>query len=85
NDTLMQFQSDILGIPLYRPQVAETTGLGAADLAGLAVGYWQDQSDVARIWFLDREFVPRLSESERHRRYDRWREAVARVRDWDRS
>jgi hypothetical protein len=60
NDALLQFQADILGVAVRRPVVAETTALGAAYLAGLAVGYWKDTADVARNWALDREFAPSI-------------------------
>ena len=56
----MQFQADLLGVPVRRPVVAETTALGAAYLAGLAVGYWHDTADIARNWALDREFLPAI-------------------------
>jgi glycerol kinase len=83
NDGLMQFQADVLGVPVRRPAVAETTALGAAYLAGLAVGYWEDEADVARCWALDREFTPAMPASEREARYRRWQRAVARSRDWE--
>ncbi|MGI8980156.1 MAG: glycerol kinase GlpK [Pirellulaceae bacterium] len=79
NNALMQFQADIVGATVRRPVVAETTALGAAYLAGLAVGYWQDQSDIARNWALDREFQPQMSAAERDERYGRWQRAVKRV------
>ncbi len=79
NNTLMQFQADIVGATVRRPVVAETTALGAAYLAGLAVGYWQDQSDIARNWALDQEFQPRMSAAERDERYGRWQQAVKRL------
>ncbi len=82
NNTLMQFQADILGVPARRPVVAETTALGAAYLAGLAVGYWRDLTDVARNWALDREFKPALAAAERERLYGRWKQAVSRSLDW---
>ena len=66
-----------------RPAVAETTALGAAYLAGLAVGYWQDPADVTRNWALDREFTPGAGASDRDVRYRRWQRAVERSRDWD--
>jgi len=83
NDTLMQFQADILGVPVRRPVVAETTALGAAYLAGLAVGYWDQLADLARHWDLDREFVPAMEEVERQRQYQRWTRAVQRAQDWE--
>jgi len=83
NDPLMQFQADLLGARVLRPRVSETTALGAAYLAGLAVGYWEDSADVARHWALDREFTPGLSHAERTARTRRWRKAVARALDWE--
>lgn len=82
NNLLMQFQSDVLGVPVLRPVVAETTALGAAYLAGLAVGFWKDRSDVTKNWALDREFTPEMSTEEGDARYARWREAVSRSRNW---
>ncbi|MCR4412129.1 MAG: glycerol kinase GlpK [Thermoguttaceae bacterium] len=83
NDLLMQFQADLLGVEVRRPVVAETTALGAAYLAGLAVGYWSDTSEIARQWALDRCFVPAMSAADRDRRHRRWQEAVARSRHWE--
>jgi glycerol kinase len=83
NDALLQFQADILGVPVRRPAVSETTALGAAYLAGLAVGYWQDTADVARNWALDREFTPAMAAPERDAYYRRWQKAVSRSRDWE--
>jgi glycerol kinase len=83
NNGLMQFQADVLGVPVRRPVVAETTALGAAYLAGLAVGYWSDQADVARNWALDREFTPAMPEPERERLYARWKKAVTRSLAWE--
>jgi glycerol kinase len=82
NDLLMQFQSDILGIPLVRPKVRETTALGAAYLAGLAVGFWNGTEELQTQWQRDKEFHPamdaaRVAELKRH-----WREAVARAKGW---
>ena len=82
NDALMQFQADILGSPVRRPVVAETTALGAAYLAGLAVGYWQGQDEIAQNWALDREFKPTMLADERNRRYRDWLKAVERSRNW---
>jgi len=83
NDLLMQFQADILDTAVRRPVVAETTALGAAYLAGLAVGYWNGLDDIARNWALDREFRPQMGDDERRRRYARWTRAVARTLDWE--
>jgi glycerol kinase len=82
NDALMQFQADILGVKVRRPVVAETTALGAAYLAGLAVGYWHDREDVARNWALEHEFAPQIESAERDRLYARWQKAVHRSLDW---
>jgi glycerol kinase len=79
----MQFQADVLGVAVRRPVVAETTALGAAYLAGLAVGYWKDQKDVAGNWALDREFKPAMPVAEREKRYGRWKKAVSRSLDWE--
>jgi glycerol kinase len=82
NNGLMQFQADILGANVRRPVVAETTALGAAYLAGLAVGYWQDLADVARNWALDREFTPQMDAGELEQRYRQWKEGVQRTLGW---
>ncbi len=82
NNGLMQFQADILNAAVRRPVVAETTALGAAYLAGLAVGYWQDLADVARNWALDREFKPQMAAADRDARYAQWQEAVKRSLAW---
>jgi glycerol kinase len=83
NNDLLQFQADILGAVVRRPVVSETTALGAAYLAGLAVGYWSGQADITHNWVLDREFQPRLSADELERRYRQWRRAVERSLDWE--
>ena len=83
NDDLMQFQADLLGVSVRRPMVAETTALGAAYLAGLAVGFWENAADVARHWALDKEFSPAISPETRQSRYARWRKAVDRSLDWE--
>jgi glycerol kinase len=80
-DVLCQFQADLLGIPVRRPRVTETTALGAAFLAGLGAGIWKD-SDLQDLWKLDREFEPSISPDEAGVLQSRWREAVARSRDW---
>jgi glycerol kinase len=84
NSALMQFQADLLDVPVVRPVVAETTALGAAYLAGLAVGFWNDTADVARNWALDREFRSTMTQGERNDLQARWRRAVKRTRDWNR-
>ncbi len=85
NHQLMQFQADMLGVPVRRPVVAETTALGAAYLAGLAVGYWTDPADVARNWALDHEYRPNMPAAERERSYARWQEAVERAKGWEKG
>ena len=76
----MQFQADMLGVPVERPVVTETTALGAAYLAGLAVGYWHDQQELESQWRAEKVFEPNMRESARARLYDGWKQAVARVR-----
>jgi glycerol kinase len=78
----MQFQADILGVPVVRPVVTETTALGAAYLAGLAVGFWSSQDEIAAQWQMDRRFAPRMSEDERSQRLATWRRAIERARAW---
>jgi len=82
NDFLMQFQADILGAPVQRPAVTETTALGAAYLAGLAVGFWESQAEIAQQWQLEKTFEPAMSADQREALYARWQEAVARARSW---
>jgi glycerol kinase len=82
NDLLMQFQADLLGVPVARPAVTETTALGAAYLAGLAVGFWPSATDIAEQWQVERRFEPQLPPAEASERRSRWREAVARSRGW---
>lgn len=80
NNFLMQFQSDVLGVPLERPVVNETTALGAAYLAGLAVGYWKDEQDVKSNWQMNRRFTPAIDENARENLYRGWLKAVRMVR-----
>jgi glycerol kinase len=82
NDDLLQFQADMLGVPVERPTQTETTAIGAAFLAGLAVGFWADPEEVAARWHLDRRFEPSFSHEERARRHRIWRRAVDRARGW---
>jgi glycerol kinase len=82
NELLMQFQSDMLGVPVVRPRIAETTALGAAYAAGLAVGYWASRDELARNWRVDERWRPAMAEGERARLYASWRKAVARSFDW---
>jgi len=83
NNLLLQFQADLLRVPVVRPKVTETTALGAAYLAGLAVGYWKDERDVEANWAVERTFEPRMGQAEVAHRRSRWREALQRSRDWE--
>ena len=83
NNLLMQFQADILHVPVVRPKVVETTALGAAYLAGLAVGFWKDFKEVQSNHQTDRVFVPAKSVDEVAHRRSRWKEALSRARDWE--
>lgn len=82
NDWLMQFQADVLGVPVARPMVTETTALGAAYLAGLACGFWSSESEVSEQWQLERCFEPAMREDERASRLAEWRRAVERSQAW---
>jgi len=82
NDLLMQFQADLLGVPVVRPRVLETTALGAAYLAGLTVDLWKSREELAQQWKAARRFEPHMSSSDRDTRMSRWREAVRRARNW---
>lgn len=82
NNLLMQIQADLLGIPVVRPQITETTAFGAACLAGLAVGYWQDEAELATLWHAERRFEPGMSESRRNVLFSEWRRAVERSLNW---
>jgi len=83
NNLLMQFQADLLQVPVVRPKVAETTALGAACLAGLAVRFWKDRGEVQRAWQPDRTFEPAKSPEEVAHRRSRWAEALSRAREWE--
>ena len=85
NNLLMQFQADILGVPVQRPKVAETTALGAAYLAGLATGFWGSEKEVAEHWAIDRTFEPAMSASDRERLYAGWKRAVERSMHWEQA
>ena len=82
NNFLMQFQADILGVPVQRPRVTETTALGAAYLAGLATGIWQSQDEIATQWQLEQTFEPQMSADQRDALYAKWQAAVERARAW---
>ncbi|MDF2548094.1 MAG: glycerol kinase [Anaerosolibacter sp.] len=83
NNFLMQFQSDILGVPVDRPEVTETTALGAAYLAGLAVGFWNDKEEIAKKWNVDRSFNPGMEEELKEGKYKGWKKAVNRALKWE--
>jgi glycerol kinase len=82
NETLMQFQADILGVDVVRPRVAETTALGAAYAAGLAVGYWENEDDIQSNWGEDKRWTPNMEDEERERLYRNWKKAVTKTLDW---
>lgn len=82
NDALMQFQADILGIPVIRPKVVETTALGAAYAAGLAVGFWETTESATENWAEDKRWEPQMDASERERQLRLWKKAVTRTFDW---
>jgi glycerol kinase len=82
NELLMQFQADVLGVPVIRPTVAETTSLGAAYAAGLAVGFWSEVEDLRANWGKDKEWQPRMDPDERDKEYAYWKKAVTRTFDW---
>jgi glycerol kinase len=82
NNALMQFQADVLGVPVIRPKVAETTALGAAYAAGLAVGYWSAVEDLRANWAKDHEWQPQMDAARRDKEYAMWKKAVTRTFDW---
>lgn len=85
NNLLMQFQADIMNVPVVRPKVIETTAMGAAFLAGLAVNYWDDVDSIAKIWQTDRVFEPAMSDDEAGSRRARWNQALSRAKEWESS
>lgn len=82
NELLMQFQSDILDVPVVRPKVAETTALGAAYAAGLAVGFWKNYDELRANWGVDKRWIPKMSSNQREGLYSGWKKAVTRTFDW---
>ena len=82
NELLMQFQADILNVPVVRPKVAETTSLGAAYAAGLAVGYWGNFDELRHNWGVDREWQPDLADEQRQQYTTNWKKAINRSLDW---
>lgn len=83
NNFLMQFQADILGVPVTRPEVTETTALGAALLAGLAVGFWKNKQELADMWRVGRSFAPEMNEQSRAGLYKNWKKAVSKALNWE--
>jgi glycerol kinase len=82
NNLLMQIQADFLGVPVVRPKVTETTALGAAYLAGLALGLWSSTQDIATQWSVDRRFEPRMAPADREVKMARWHQALERAKGW---
>jgi glycerol kinase len=82
NDLLMQFQADVLGVPVIRPEMTETTALGAAYAAGLAVGFWADQDELRERWAEGRRWEPDMDDELREREYALWRRAIGRSVGW---
>jgi glycerol kinase len=86
NDLLMQFQADLLNVPVIRPKITETTALGAAYAAGIAVGFWPELGSLRQNWTMDKTWLPAMSQEEREKKYGEWKKAVERTFDWvDRS
>jgi glycerol kinase len=82
NETLMQFQADIVGVPVIRPVVAETTALGAAYAAGLATGFWESEDDIRQNWAEDKRWEPQFDSEHREKLLNEWKKAVTRTFDW---
>lgn len=82
NETLMQFQADQVNVPVVRPVVAETTALGAAYAAGIAVGFWEGEKDVTANWAEDKRWEPKMDQDERERLFRNWKKAVTKTFDW---
>jgi len=82
NNLLMQFQADILGMPVVRPRVSETTALGACYAAGLTVGFFKDADELCVNWAVDKRWEPKMGEPPRERLYHSWKKAVTRSFDW---
>jgi glycerol kinase len=85
NNLLMQFQADILGVPVVRPAVQETTALGAAYLAGLAVGYWRNLAEIAEQWKVDHRFEPAMKDAQRADMRATWSRALERSKAWEKD
>ena len=82
NDFLCRFQADVLGLQVKRPQILETTAMGAAFLAGLSVGVWQDQEQISKMWKLEKKFSPNISREDSARMMEGWSRAVERAKEW---
>jgi glycerol kinase len=82
NETFLQFQADVLGTPVLRPVVAETTALGAAYAAGLALGFWKDKAELKAQWSVDKKWEPAVTAADRERWYAGWKKAVSKSLDW---
>lgn len=82
NDFLMQFQADILGVEVDRPETTETTALGAACLAGLATGFWKSKGEIAQKWSLNKKFKPQITQEQREKLYSGWQKAIERAKNW---
>lgn len=85
NDLLMQFQADLLGVPIVRPMVRETTALGAAYLAGLAIGYWRDRQEIGQLWRAERTFTPSMEPERADELRSRWNRALERTKAWEQA
>ena len=83
NDFLMQFQADILGVPVMRPRIVETTARGSGFLAGLAVGFWKSKSELVNAFELERKFTPQIGKGDREKLYQGWQKAVEKAKDWE--
>ena len=83
NDLMMQFQADLLGVPVVRPSVTETTAIGAAYLAGLAVGFWKTPQEVSAQWQVERRFEPQMPVSQASNLRERWKTALERAKRWE--
>jgi glycerol kinase len=83
NNLLMQFQADLLGVPVVRAQISETTALGAAYLAGLAVGFWRDRAEIGQLWQRAQTFAPNMSRGEALQRRQLWSRALESAKGWE--
>jgi flavin-binding protein dodecin len=81
-DGSLEFQANILGVPVIRPVVAETTALGAAYAGGLATGFWESEDDIRNNWAQDKQWDPDMEEAEREKQYRKWKKAVTKTFDW---